>query len=172
MPAYAGRSLVLRAFAFRVEVLYLDQVIASYPRCWGREQDIFDPRHYLPLLAQRPGAFEHAKPIRRWRKQWPAAYETLLAKLRQKWPEGRGVREFVHILQLHQEYPAGAIEQAVRQALEIGCIHYDGVRLCLHHILAPEMVPAPLGIQAFPQLAEIGQQPVDLNVYDQLLTGR
>jgi len=171
-PAYAGRSLVLRAFAFRIEVLYLDQVIAAHPRCCEREQDIFDPLHYLSLLEQRPGAFEHAKPIRRWREQWPAAYETLLAELRQKWPEGRGVREFVHVLQLHQEYPAQAIEQAVCQALAIGCTHYDGVRLCLRHILEPEGVPAPLDIQAFPRLAEIGQQAIDLHVYDQLLNGR
>ena len=64
----AYRNLVLKAYPFRVDILYLDEVIASHPRCYGREQDIFDPLHYLPLLEQRPGAFEHAKPIRRWRR--------------------------------------------------------------------------------------------------------
>jgi len=69
-PAYAGRPLVLRAFPFRIEVLCLDQVIAAHPRCFGREQDIFDPLYYLPLLEQRPGAFDYAAPMRRWRERW------------------------------------------------------------------------------------------------------
>jgi transposase len=169
---YAGRSLVLRAFAFQVQVLFMDEVIAEHPRCFGREQDVLDPLHYLPLLEQRPGAFDYAKPIRRWRAQWPAAYEALLAQLRQKWPDGRGVREFVRILRLHQEHPAWAVEQAVCQAVEVGCTHYDGVRLCLRQILEPEAVPLSLDVLAFPQLAAIGQQPVDLTIYDHLLNGR
>ena len=166
---YAGRSLVLRVFAFRVEVLFMEQVIAEHARCFGREQDVLNPLHYLALLEQRPGAFDHAKPIRRWREQWPAAYETLLEQLRQKWPEGRGVREFIGILRLHQEHPAWCVDQAVQQAVKIGCSHYDGVRLCLRQVLAPEVAPASLDLLALPQLAAIGQQPVDLTIYDRLL---
>jgi transposase len=168
---YAGRSLVLRAFAFRIEVLFMDQMIAEHPRCFGREQDVLDPLHYLTLLEQRPGAFEHAKPIRRWRTQWSASYETLLEQLRQKWPEGRGVREFVRILRLHQDHPAWAVEQAVGQAVEIGCTHYDGVQLCLRQILEPEAMVQALDMVAFPQLAAIGQQPLNLDLYDRLLEG-
>jgi hypothetical protein len=29
----------------------------------------------------------------------------MLVKLREKWPEGRGVKEFVGVLELHQRYP-------------------------------------------------------------------
>jgi hypothetical protein len=169
---YAGRSLVLQAFAFRVKVLFMNEVIAEHPRCFGHKQDVLDPLHYLALLEQRPGAFDHAKPIRRWREQWPTAYEALLEQLRQKWPEGRGVREFVRILRLHQDHPARAIEQAVQQAVEIGCTHYDGVQLCLRQILEPQAMPRSLDVLAYPQLAAIGQQPVDLAIYDDLLNGR
>lgn len=66
---YRDKQLVLRAFSFRIELLYLDEIIASHARCFEREQDMLDPFHYLPLLQQRPDAFEHAKPMRRWRKQ-------------------------------------------------------------------------------------------------------
>lgn len=169
---YAGRSLVLRAFPFRIEVLFMDEVISTHPRCFKREQDVLDPLHYLTLLEQRPGAFHHAKPIRRWRAQWPMVYEVLLAQLRQKWPEGRGVREFVRILRLHQEHPDWAIEQAVRQAVEIGCTHFDGVQLCLRQILEPEVMIQSLDMLAYPQLAAIGQQPLDLSLYDRLLPER
>jgi hypothetical protein len=64
----AYRNLMLKAYPFRIDILHLDDVIASHPRCYERKQDILDPLHYLPLLEQRPGAFDHAKPIRRWRR--------------------------------------------------------------------------------------------------------
>ena len=92
MPTeHLGAALVLRAYVFRIEILALDAVIATHVRGLGREQDILDPLHYLQLLAQRPGAFEHAIPMRRWRAQWPAVYERLLKQLRAIWPDGRGL---------------------------------------------------------------------------------
>jgi hypothetical protein len=146
-------------------------VLATPPRCYEREQDLLDPLHYLPLLVQRPFAFDHAKPIRQWQRAWPLAYKRLLLRLRQQWPDGRGVREFVQILQLHAEHPAALIEQAIEQALSIGCIHADGVQLCLHHLLHPERPSPALDLSDHPQLGALGAQPIDLHQYEQLLTG-
>ena len=102
----ARKNLVLKAYPFRVDILDQKEMIASHARCYERKQDVLDPLHYLPLLEERPGAFDHAKPIRRWRETWPPVYETLLSRLREQWPDGRGVREFVRILNLHREHPA------------------------------------------------------------------
>jgi hypothetical protein len=159
---YRDKQLVLRAFAFRIELLYLDQVIASHPRCFGKEQDILDPLHYLPLLVQRPGAFEHAKPLRDWRKKWPKSYERLLAALQESKPDGHGVREFLEILQLHLEYPEALVEQAVEKALTLGAAHLDGVRLCLRQLLEPQPPPKPLDLSSHSELVQVGYQPVDL----------
>jgi hypothetical protein len=150
----------------------LNDVIASHPRCYDREQDVLDPLHYLPLLEQRPGAFEHAKPIRRWRKEWPPVYEQLLARLRGQWPDGRGVREFVRVLKLHGDHPAGLVEQAVKQALTYGCAHADGVTLCLNQLLRSEASLPSLDLSMSleqPAWATVGAQPPDLSRYDQLL---
>jgi hypothetical protein len=66
MPTgYARRQLVLRAYPFRMDILFLDQVIATHERCFEREQDFIDPPHCRRLHSQRPGAFEHAVPVRR-----------------------------------------------------------------------------------------------------------
>jgi transposase len=165
----ARRNLVLRAYPFRVDILYLERVIASHPRCYGRGQDIFDPLHYLPLLEQRPGAFEHAKPIRRWREGWPPVYERLLAHLRARWPDSCGIREFVRILKLHRDHPAQLVEQAVSLALEYGCAHSEGVELCLQQLLNPESPVAALDLTNQPHLASVGMQPLDLSCYDRLL---
>lgn len=166
----AQPQLVLKAYPFRVEILYLNQLLASHPRCYGRNQDIFDPRHYLPLLEQRPGAFEHAKPIRRWRETWPTAYEQLLARLQAEQTEGQGIREFVRILRLHEQYPANLVEQAVVQALEYGCLHADGVLLCLRQLLHPEPAVVTLDLSAHPRLGS-DIAPPDLRRYEQLLAG-
>jgi hypothetical protein len=132
---------------------------------------VLDPLHYLPLLAQRPGAFDHAKPIRQWQRAWPLCYKRLLLRLRQQWPEGRGVREFVRILQLHSEHEAQHIEAAIEQALSIGCIHAEGVKLCLHHLLHPQVPSVALDLSDQPQLNLVGAQPINLHQYEQLLNG-
>ena len=146
-------------------------VLARHPRSYAREQDVIDPLHYLPLLAQRPGAFDHAKPIRQWQRAWPLCYKRLLLRLREQWPEGRGVREFVRILQLHSEYRGAQLEAAIEQALSIGCIHADGVRLCLYQLSTPECAREALDLSQLPHLAEVGAQPLDLSQYEKLLEG-
>jgi transposase len=167
----AVRLLTLRAFPLRVDILNADTLLASHPRCYGHDQDVCDPLHYLALLAKRPGALEHAKPIVQWKKEWPAAYTRLLARLRQQWPDGRGVREFVQVLQLHQQHDATLIEKAVEQALTIGCVHADGVRLLVQQLVHPDQNTSVLDLHDRPHLAQVGTQPLDLNVYERLLTG-
>ncbi|MDQ5851252.1 MAG: IS21 family transposase [Chloroflexota bacterium] len=167
----AVSQLVVKAYPFRLDILHQDQLLASHPRCYGREQDVFDPLHYLPLLEQRPGAFEHAKPLRRWRERWPVVYTRLLHILREALPDGAGVREFVQVLRLHLEHPAAVVEQAISLALEHGCPHLAGVRVCLRQLLHPDLAPPALDLSAQPHLAGVGTQPLSLACYDQLLAG-
>jgi transposase len=164
----AQPQLVLKAYPLRVDILSLDVVLASHARCYGKNQDVFNPLHYLPLLEQRPGAFTHAKPLRRWRETWPPIYERLLAKLIGDENNGRGIREFVRILRLHETYPALLVEEAITQALEYGCLHSDGITLCLRQILHPETAVAALDLTGHP-LSLSSIEPPDLRRYEQLL---
>jgi transposase len=167
---YRNSQLVLQAYSFRVKILSDREVVADHPRSLGREQDVIEPLHYWSLLEQRPGAFEHAIPVRRWRKIWPKDYDRLLEELQERFPEGRGVREFIAILKLHQDYPAKQVEQSVHQAIELGAIHLDGVKLCLSLLQEEESASAPLDLSKQPYLADFGCQPLDLRQYDLLLS--
>jgi len=167
-----GKQLVLRAYPFRVELLSLERVVATHPRSFGREADILDPLHYLGLLEQRPGAFDYALPLRQWRKKWPKDYERLLSELRSRSPDGRGVREFVAILKLHQSHSPNLVARAIRQAVEMGAAHLDGVQLCLRQLLTIPELPQPLEPLFQPELAAVGTQPVNLQQYNQLLGER
>jgi transposase len=163
------REVTVKAYPFHVDIFDKATLLARHPRSYEREQDIFDPLHYLPLLEQRPRAFDYAAPLRHWRKDWPPSYHQMLQQLREKWPEGRGVQEFVRILQLHKEYSASLMAQAIEQALSYGCVHLDGVLHCLHQLLEQEAHQAPLDLSDHPQLDAIGTQPIDLSRYELLL---
>ncbi|MHB8779648.1 MAG: IS21 family transposase [Anaerolineales bacterium] len=172
VPAeYVGKQLALRAYPFHVEVLSVAEVVAEHPRCLEREQDILNPLHYLGLLEQRPGAFEYALPVRQWRQKWTPEYEKMLVALRQTKPDGSGVREFVAILKLHRDHPADMVNRAVKQALDLGAAHLDGVQLCLRQLLSPQECPPALVLD-HPKLASVGYQPVYLEQYNQLLEAR
>jgi len=163
--------LTLRAYSFEVEILYQGEVLARHPRCYGRNQDVLDPLHYLPLLHQRPGAFEYAQPLRQWRATWPEVYEQLLAALREREEPDQAVRLFLEVLALHQLYPREVMESAVELALGYGCLHADGVQLCVHQLLTTQPLPASLDLVDRPHLARIGTDPLLLERYNQLLSG-
>ncbi len=122
-----------------------------------------------------PASFDYVKPLKRWRKDWPFAYHQMLRMLRESWPDGKGVQEFVRILMLHEHYPASHMEKAVERAIAYGCVHLDGVLYCLHE-LAKESAPTepqremkPLDLTSRPDLEAVGNQPVDLSRYEKLL---
>jgi transposase len=167
----AAKTLRVKLYPFQVKIYRPDEpeAIAVHPRCYGQQQDILDPQHYLPLLARRPGAFNYAKPIREWRATWPTVYEQLLAELQQRQPGSHAIREFIRVLQLHQHYPTELIEQAVTQALQYHCPHADGVALCLRQLLQPDVAAPQLDLTAHPRLQAVQSPPVSLAHYNQLL---
>lgn len=168
---YARRTVTVKAYPFTIEIFDEAHKLATHARCYEQEQDIFDPLHYLVLLEKKPGAFDFAKPLSGWKKDWPAVYHQMLGILKSTWPDGHGVQEFVRILMLHERFSAEEMEQAIARAVSYGCVHLDGVLYCLHE-LAGEVSPEeakPLDLSNRPDLDAVGNQPVDLSRYEQLL---
>ena len=99
---------------------------------------------------------------KQWREQWPSVYEALLAHLQQKWPDGRGVREFIAILYLHREHAQPVLAQAIEWAMTQRCAHLDGIKLRLTQLalLDPSFPQADL--TQYPHLEHIGQQAGEL----------
>jgi len=167
----ARREVIVKAYPFHLDILDGTSLLARHQRSYGREQDLFEPLHYLPLLEQRPGAFDYARPMRQWRKDWPESYHQMLRVLREQWPEGgRGVQEFVRVLRLHEQYPAHLVQQAIEQALAYGCPHLDGVLHCLHQLNEDQPGVAGMELSDHTRLQAVGSQPIDLHQYEQLLS--
>jgi hypothetical protein len=147
----------------------MNEIIAKHKRCFEREKDIYDPMHYLSLLMQRPGAFEHAAPMRQWRKNWPPVYEKLLSMLRERLPENQVVQEFLRILGLNRQYPAAQVERAIRQAISFGVPSLDAVQLQLRDLTTPTPAFSQVDLSRHPTLANLGEYAVNVGQYDTLV---
>jgi hypothetical protein len=135
---YAGRPVLVKAFVDRLRIALADQVIADHPRSYAREGDVLDPHHFLRLLLERPGAWEHSQAIREWQGRWPPVYDRYWAALRRQSPEPQNVREFVRILMLERTFKEPTLAVALEWALAARCFTCEGV---LRHLR--ESMPSP-----------------------------
>ena len=67
-------------------------------RSYERDDFVYDPIYYLPLLGQKIGAVDQAAPLQVW--DLPEDFGTLRRLLESRMGR-RGKREFVQVLSLH-----------------------------------------------------------------------
>ena len=90
-----------------VKICRFQDVIAVHRRCWGREQQIFDPLHYLPLLERKPHALAFARPLAGW--TLPGCFEVL--QHRMEWAMlSRPSMNWVGIFALIGRFPPFCLE--------------------------------------------------------------
>jgi transposase len=169
--AYVGRWVWVHVGCDTVHI-YADQKrIAEHPRIFNNSKWQINPQHYLDLIAERIQAFESARPIRQWRAHWPKDYETLLRILRKRLGDNKGTRDFVRILQLHEDHSAAEVEQAVADALEYSAYSYEAVKhlLMAKHWSQPD--PAPLDPDLMPGITDRSIGFSNLDQYNALLEG-
>ena len=73
--AYGHRDVWVRGYVDQVVIGCGGEIIARHPRCYDREDMIFGPVHYLPLVEQKIGALDQAAPLAEW--DLPAEFQTL-----------------------------------------------------------------------------------------------
>jgi DNA replication protein DnaC len=72
--------VLVRSHAERIVVLLGDEIVADHPRHFRRDQIIYDPWHYLPVLMKKPGALRNGAPFKDW--NLPPALAQVRAKLK------------------------------------------------------------------------------------------
>jgi DNA replication protein DnaC len=130
----AGRMVLVRSHAERVVVLLGDDVVADHPRCFRRDQIIYDPWHYLPVLMKKPGALRNGAPFKDW--ELPPALTQVRAKLKS---HADADRQFVKVLGAVLDHGIGAVESACTEALEAGIASGDVILA----VLARRQQPTP-----------------------------
>ena len=74
-----GRPVEIRAYADRIELRQDGRVVGEHRRVFGRGQTVYDPWHYVPVLARKPGALRNGAPFKDW--VLPGALERVRRKL-------------------------------------------------------------------------------------------
>lgn len=80
------------------------------------------------MIRRKPGAFDSALVIRRWREEWPASLEKLLLKFKERQGDTPGIKDFISVLVLYRDYPPEEIEAVVELALESSISNSEGIR--------------------------------------------
>ena len=123
--AYGHREVVVRGYVGEVVISNGAEVIARHPRSYERDDFVFDPVHYLPLLERKTGALDQAAPLAGW--ELPEEFG-MLRRLLESRMGRRGKREFVQVLRLVENFRKEEVYEAVRDALRLGAISFDAVK--------------------------------------------
>jgi hypothetical protein len=156
----ARRTAQLRVYADRVVVWCAGEIVGEHARRFGRGQTAYDPWHYLPVLAKKPGALRNGDPFRNW--DLPPA----LAQVRRRLTgHNDGDRQFVDILT--------AVAEAGLEAVEAACAEAISAKLCgrdvVLNILARQRdAPPPCPVTTPAALTLSIEPAADCARYDQL----
>ena len=145
--AYGHRDVWVRGYVDLVVIGCGGEIIARHPRCYEREDMVFDPLHYLPLLEKKIGALDQAAPLAEW--NLPTEFQ-ILRRLMEARMIKAGRREYVQVLRLLETFEMEDLHVAVKNALRMGAVGFDAIK---HLVLCQvEKRPPKLDLDVYPYL--------------------
>jgi transposase len=164
--AYGHRPVLVKGFVEEVVIACGAEIIARHARSYGREDFVFEPRHYLALIEQKIGALDQAAPLQGW--DLPEAFATLRRLLEARMGRN-GKREYVQVLRLLETFRLEDVHAGVRAAIRLGAIGYDAVK---HLVLCRiERRPPKLDLTLYPYLPRVAVATTSAKAYMALLGG-
>jgi transposase len=163
---YAHHPVVVKGTIAKVEIFRLDSRIAQHDRLWVKEGVTFDPLHYLAILEGKPGALDHALPLKDWRL--PECFALLRRRMEAKERyHGEGTREYIRTLRLMEKRSLRRVTQAVKKAVQMEIYTRDGVAQLL--ISREEFRLTTFSLDGREHLRQVRIAKQDLSGYGDLL---
>ena len=131
--AYGHQDVWVRAYVDQVVIGRRSDVIARHPRCHAREDMVFDPIHYLPLIERKINALDQAAPLVEW--DLPEEFDRLRRLMEARMLK-IGRRAYVQVLRLPGRFGMDDLHTDVKQALKMGAANYM--------VLMPEAAESPM----------------------------
>jgi transposase len=164
---WAFRTVSVKGYVDRVEVVGDGATIAAHLRSYGSGQKILDPLHFLGVLERKPAALDHAPVYRDW--QLPAAFAALRTALAERFGSSAGTRHYIRVLQLLTSHPAERLGAVVAGCLARGELDATIIIAAARQIRgdnAPSLDDNALSLD----LAAVTVRPTDLAQFDRLLS--
>lgn len=155
-----GRPAEIHAYADRIVIRQNGVEIGQHERHFGRGETIYNPWHYVPVLARKPGALRNGAPFHDW--VLPVAMEKVRRKLKAMHD---GDRQMVSILECVGIDGLPVVEAACQEALDQGVFSAS----VIINILARKRDPLPVAILSIPDALRLTLEPLaDCARYDSL----
>ena len=165
--AYGHRDVLVRGYVDQVVISCGTEVIAKHPRSYERDDFVYDPIHYLPLLERKTDALDQAAPLQGW--ELPEEFGVLRRLLESRMGR-RGKREYVQVLRLLETFSQQEVHAAIRDAIRLGALSFDAVK---HLVLCRmEGRPPRLDLELYPYLPRVRVSTTSARDYMSLLSGR
>ncbi len=154
---YPGKTVTLKIFIDRIEMIDSDQIVATHPRLYGRDEYSLDICHYLQTFEYKPGSLANSRVFKQLHTTIQRLYHDFYADK---------PKEFLPLLCLLKEYPAKSLVRAIDllEAHEMIPTH-DTVRCILTQ--QPFQIVEPI---SYPGMDITVEQP-DLTVFDRTIGG-
>ena len=163
---YVSQTVLVRGYADEVVISSYGRKIAWHKRSYGRGRQIYNPYHYLRVLARKPRAFRDGKPFKNW--QLPDIFNQYRRILNEKHSDGD--RYFVRTLILLKDYSLSEVTGAVKEAVSRGILGDSYILALLKQKQEPELEYTTLSVRVELSKYRAPQRP--LSDYDNLLTHR
>ena len=155
-----GRPVEIQAYADRLVIRQDGAIVGEHRRRFARGATIYDPWHYVPVLARKPGALRNGAPFKDW--LLPASLERVRRKLK---GSDDGDRQMVKILSAVLTDGLAVVEAACAEALA-GGVHSADIVL---NILSRHRDPGPAATILIPEALRLQHLPIaDCARYDSL----
>ena len=155
-----GRPVDIHAYADRIVIKQDGVVVGEHMRRFGRNQVAYDPWHYVPVLARKPGALRNGAPFKDW--PLPGSIERVRRMLT---GTDDGDRQMVKVLTAVLTDGLQAVEAACAESLEAGIASADVIL----NALARRQQPPPVAPIATPESLALSRPPIaDCARYDGL----
>ena len=115
----------IREYVDNVVIGCAGEVIARHPRCYDREDKVFDPVHYLSLIERKINALYQAALLAEW--VLPPELATLRRLMEVRMLKA-GRWGYVQVLRLLEIFDIDDLHLAIRQALRLGAVDFDAVK--------------------------------------------
>ena len=162
VPAeYAGERLTLKIYPDRLCCYHQDKLIARHDRCYDRHQDIEDPDHPKPLLAQRRKAKDQLV-LKRFLALSPRAgeyYRALAAKRLNPLHHSR------RIVALSEIYSPEAVAAAMEDAFTFHAFSAEYIANILEQRARFAKEPGALHLTRRQDLLELEIEPPNMDLY-------